>query len=112
VTRRAWRRFRFALFGFLWLGGAAFQSYVSDIGTHGVAVGGYLPDWLLGVAKIPPWTLFIAVGLNLLFALLAMRLPDYALRVLALINSALLVLYAAIGLAVLYYIAFANSGIS
>lgn len=112
MTRRAWRRFRFALFSLLWLGAAAFQTYVGDVGTHGVAVGGYLPDWLLAVAAIPAWTFLIAVAIDGVIALAAEYMADVVLRTLVAINSVLLILYAAIGIAVLYYIAFANSGIS
>ena len=112
MTRRAWRRFRFALFALLWLGAAAFQTYVSDVGTHGVEVGGYLPDWMLAIASIPPWAFLIAVAFDGIVALLAMRIADLVLRVLGIANSVLLILYAAIGIAIIFYIAFANNGIS
>jgi hypothetical protein len=112
VTRRTWRWFRFTLFALLWLGAAAFQTYVSDVGTHGVAVGGYLPDSLLALASIPAWAFLIAVALNGIIALFVMRIADLLLRLLAILNAALLILYALIGVAVIFYIAFANNGIS
>ena len=112
VTRRAFRRFRFALFALLWLGAAALQAYVSDVGTHGVAVGAYLPSWLLALAAIPWWAVLSAVAVNAIIALAALHIPDGILRVLSWLNGALLVLYAAIGVAVLFYIAFANNGVS
>jgi hypothetical protein len=112
VTRRTFRWFRFALFALLWLGAAAFQTYVSDVGTHGVMVGAYLPGWLLDVAAIPPLALLAIVLANALTAALALRLPGALLRVLAWLNALLLIAYACIGLAVIFYIAFANNGIS
>jgi hypothetical protein len=112
VTRRAFRRFRFGIFALLWLGAAALQVYVSDVGTHGVVVGAYLPSWLLALAAIPWWAVLAGVVVNAVAALAALRLSDGVVRALTWINSVLLVLYAAIGVAVLFYIAFANNGIS
>lgn len=112
MTRRAYRRFRFALFAFLWLGAAALQAYVSDVGTHGVIVGAYLPGWLLAMAAVPWWSLLGAVAVDALVALAALRIPGALLRVLSWINALLLIAYAAVGVAVIFYIAFANNGIS
>jgi hypothetical protein len=88
------------------------QVYVSDIGTHGVMVGAYLPGWLLSVAAIPPWALLAIAVLDAGIALLALRLGDGILRALAWLNLIGLVLYGFIGVAVIFYIAFANNGIS
>jgi hypothetical protein len=112
VTRRAYRRFRFGIFALCWLGAAALQTYVSDVGTHGVIVGAYLPGWLLAVAAIPPLAVLGVAVLDALVALAAPRLPDALLPVLAILNSVFLVAYAFIGVAVIFYIAFANNGIS
>ena len=112
MTRRAFRRFRFAIFALLWLGAAALQVYVSDVGTHGVMLGAYLPAWLLSVASIPPWTLLAIAVFDLLIALVALRVSVILLRVLAFLNGILLVVYAFISVAILFYVAFANSGIS
>jgi hypothetical protein len=112
VTRRALRWFRFTVFALLWLGAAALQAYVSDIGTHGVMVGAYLPAWLLAIAAIPWWGVLAVAGLDLLIALAALRLSDALLRALAFLNSAFLVFYVFVGVAVIFYIAFANNGIS
>lgn len=112
MTRRAFRWFRFAVFALLWLGAAALQVYVSDVGTHGVVVGAYLPAWLLGVASIPPWALLVLVAIDAVVALVASRVADGFLRALVWLNSILIVLYAFIGVAVIFYIAFANNGIS
>ena len=112
MTRRAFRWFRFSIFALLWLGAAALQAYVSDIGTHGVMVGAYLPGWLLALAAIPWWAVLAVAAFDLLIALAALRLSDALLRVLAVLNSVFLVLYAFVGVAVIFYIAFANNGIS
>jgi hypothetical protein len=112
VTRRAFRWFRFAILALLWLGAAALQVYVSDIGTHGVIVGAYLPAWLLSFAAIPPWTLLAVALLDAGIALVALRLGEGVLRVLAWLNLFALGLYGFIGVAVIFYIAFANNGIS
>jgi hypothetical protein len=112
VTRRAFRRFRFAVFALLWLGAAGLQAYVSDIGTHGVMVGAYLPGWLLTIAAVPWWAMLAAAALDLVIALAALRLSNALLRAAAFLNGALLVFYAFVGVAVIFYIAFANNGIS
>lgn len=112
MTRRAYRRFRFGIFALCWLGAAALQTYVSDVGTHGAIVGAYLPGWLLAVASVPPWAMLVAVAFDALAALLALRVSEGLLRVLAFLNAILLVAYAAIGVAVIFYVAFANNGIS
>jgi hypothetical protein len=112
VTRRAFRRFRFAIFALLWLGAAALQAYVSDIGTHGVMVGAYLPGWLLTIAAVPWWAMLAAAAFDLVVALAALRLSNALLRVVAFLNGVLLVFYAFVGVAVIFYIAFANNGIS
>lgn len=112
MTRRAFRRFRFALFAALWLAAAALQVYVSDVGTHGVIVGAYLPDWLLAIAAIPWWALLVPAAADALIALAALQISGAVLRLLSWLNGLLLIAYAALGVAVIFYIAFANNGIS
>lgn len=112
VTRRAFRRFRFALFALLWLAAAALQAYVSDIGTHGVIVGAYLPDWLLAIAAVPWWSLLAGAIVDAAVALAALHIPGAVLRLLSWLNGLLLIAYAATAVAVIFYIAFANNGIS
>jgi hypothetical protein len=109
VTRRAFRWFRFAVLALLWLGAAALQVYVSDIGTHGVMVGAYLPAWLLSFASIPPWALLFGTAFDGTIALLALRLRDGPLRMLLWLNVVALVLYGFVGVAVIFYIAFTNN---
>ncbi len=112
MTRRTYRRFRFGVFALCWLGAAALQAYVSDVGTHGAMVGAYLPGPLLAVAAIPPWAVLIGTGVNVLAALAAPRLPDVLLRVLVWLNAIMLIAGAFVAVAVLFYVAFANNGVS
>jgi hypothetical protein len=111
VTQTLARRFRFGAFSLCWLGAAALQVYASDVGTHGVVVGAYLPDWLLAIASIPPWTLLLPAILDGVAAV-APRLPRGLVRALTIANAAALVSYAFAAIAVIFYIAFANNGVS
>ncbi len=111
MTRRTYRWFRFGLFALLWVGAAALQTYVGDVGTHGAMVGAYVPGWLLGVAAIPPWAMLATAAADGLAALAAGHLPRALERGLVAANAALLVAYAFVGVAVLFYVAFASNAI-
>ena len=106
------RRFRLGILALCWLGAAALQVYAGDTGTHGAAVGAYVPAWLLAFAAIPAWTLLAPAAIDGLAAAGAARLSSGAMRALTAINVAGLVCYAFASLAVIFYVAFANNGIS
>jgi hypothetical protein len=112
VTQRAYRRFRFGVFALCWLGAAALQAYVADVGTHGAMVGAYLPAWLLLVANVPPVAVLAAAVVDALAALIALRMPLAIDRALVVANVVLLLAYAFAGVAVIFYVAFANNGVS
>ena len=110
VTPTNARRFRLGIFGLCWLVAAALQVYASDVGTHGAAVGAYVPGWLLSVAAIPAWTLIVPAAIDGLAALSAARLSAGAVRAFTIANASGLVAYAFVSLAVIFYVAFANYG--
>ncbi|HTX57980.1 MAG TPA: hypothetical protein VMD47_12845 [Candidatus Acidoferrales bacterium] len=106
------RRFRLGAFGVCWLVAAALQVYASDVGTHGALVGAYVPGWLLAIAAIPWWTLLAPAAVDGVAVLAAANLSRGAMRVLTIVNAIGLVAYAFVSLAVIFYVAFANNGIS
>ncbi|HTC30534.1 MAG TPA: hypothetical protein VK702_07365 [Candidatus Acidoferrum sp.] len=106
------RRFRLGIFVLCWLGAAGLQVYAGDTGIHGAQVGAYVPAWLLAVAAIPPWTLLAPAVIDGVAAAAAARLSGGAMRALTIINAVGLVCYAFASLAVIFYVAFANNGIS
>lgn len=106
------RRFRLGIFALCWLGAAALQVYAGDTGTHGAQVGAYVPAWLLAVAAIPSWTLLTPALVDGAAATAASRLSGGAMRALTIVNAVGLVCYAFASLAVIFYVAFANNGIS
>jgi hypothetical protein len=110
VTPTLIRRFRLGAYVICWLVASGLQRYVSDAGTHGAAVGAYLPDLLLGVAAIPYWTLFVPALVDLAAVLGAGRLSRGAMRAFDVLNAVLLIVYAAACVAVLFYVAFTNYG--
>jgi hypothetical protein len=112
VTPAASRRFRFFIFALCWLAAAALQTYASDVGTHGAIVGAYVPAWLLAVAAIPAWSLLVPALANAALALAAARFSDATMRTLTAVNAVALIAYAFVGIAVIFYVAFANNGIS
>jgi hypothetical protein len=112
VTPTNARRFRLGIFALCWLLAAALQVYASDVGTHGAAVGAYVPGWLLAVAAIPAWTLLAPALVDGAAALGAARLSERPSRALTWINAIGLTAYAFASLAVIFYVAFANNGIS
>jgi len=112
VTPSNGRRFRLAIYALCWLVTAALQVYVSDVGIHGAAVGAYVPGWLLAVAAIPSWTLLMPAVIDGVAALSAPRLSGGAMRAFTIANAVGLVAYAFVSLAVIFYVAFANNGIS
>lgn len=75
-------------------------------------VGAYLPGWLLSAAAIPPWTLLLVALCDAAITLAATRIPARVLPILTAINVVGLGLYAFSATAVLFYVAFADSGIS
>jgi len=77
-----------------------------------VIVGAYLPDWLLAIAAVPWWALLAGVIVDAIVALAALQIPGSVIRLLSWLNGLLLIAYAAAGVAVIFYIAFANGGIS
>jgi hypothetical protein len=112
VTPAASRRFRFLVFALCWLAGAGLQTYASDVGTHGAIVGAYVPAWLLAVAAIPPWSLLVIAFADGAVALAAGQLSDATSRLLTILNAIGLVVYGFVSVAVIFYVAFANNGIS
>jgi hypothetical protein len=110
VTPTLSRRFRLGAYALCWLVASGLQRYVSDAGTHGAAVGAYLPDALLAVAAIPYWTLFAPALLDLAGLLGAAWLSRGAMRLADWLNAVLLVAYAGVCVAVLFYVAFTNYG--
>jgi hypothetical protein len=112
VTPAVSRRFRFSVFALCWLAAAGLQTYASDVGTHGAIVGAYVPQWLLGIAAIPAWTLLLPALADGAVALAAERLSGGASRVLTIANAVALIAYAFVSIAVIFYVAFANNGIS
>jgi uncharacterized membrane protein len=112
VTPLNGRRFRLGILALCWLGAAALQVYAGDTGTHGAVVGAYVPAWLLAVAAIPAWTLLAPALIDGVAAAVAARLSGAAMRVLTIVNAVGLVAYAFASLAVIFYVAFANNGIS
>jgi hypothetical protein len=112
VTPTNARRFRLGIFGLCWLVAAGLQVYASDVGTHGAVVGAYVPGWLLAVAAIPAWTLLAPALVDGVAALGARRLSDGLSRAFTIANATGLVAYAFVSLSVIFYVAFANNGIS
>ena len=112
VTPTNGRRFRLAIFALCWLAAAALQVYASDVGIHGSTVGAYVPGWLLAVAAIPPWTLLLPAAIDGMAALAAPRLSGGAMRAFTIANATGLVAYAFVSVAVIFYVAFANNGVS
>jgi uncharacterized membrane protein len=112
VTPENARRFRLGIFALCWLIAGGLQVYASDVGTHGAAVGAYVPAWLLAIAAIPWWMLLIPAAVDALTAWIAARLTNGAMLTLTILNSVGLVAYAFVAVAVLFYVAFANNGIS
>jgi len=112
VTPSNARRFRLGIFAVCWLLAAALQVYVSDVGVHGSAVGAYVPGWLLAVAAIPAWALLAPALIDGAAAPFAARFSGGAMRAFTILNACGLVAYAFVGLAVIFYVAFANNGIS
>jgi hypothetical protein len=110
VTPTLSRRFRLGAYTLCWLVACGLQRYVTDAGTHGAAVGAYLPDALLAIAAIPYWTFFAPALLDLAGTLGAGWLSRGAMRAFDVINAVLLVTYAGLAVAVLFYVAFTNYG--
>lgn len=106
------RRFRLGIFALCWLGAAGLQVYAGDTGTHGAEVGAYVPAWLLAVAAIPAWTLVAPALIDGVAVVGAPRLSGGAMRALTIVNAVGLVCYAFASLAVIFYVAFANNGIT
>lgn len=106
------RRFRLGIFALCWLVAAALQVYASDVGTHGAAVGAYVPGWLLAVAAMPPWMLIAPALVDAVAAAGSARLPGALSRALTIANAALLIAYAFVSVALIFYVAFANNGVS
>ena len=94
-----------------WLVAAGLQVYASDVGTHGAEVGAYVPGWLLAVAAIPWWALLVPAIVDGIAALGA-GLGGAIDRALTILNAAGLVCYAFVAIAVIFYVAFANNGVS
>jgi hypothetical protein len=112
VTPTAARRFRFLIFALCWLAAAGLQTYASDVGTHGAIVGAYVPAWLLATAKLPAWSLVVIAIADGAVASAAARLSDAVSRALTIANAVALLTYAFASIAVIFYVAFANNGIS
>jgi len=112
VTRSNASRFRLGIFALCWLIAAGLQVYVGDIGTHGSAVGAYVPGWLLATAAIPWWALLVPTAIDGLAAWAAACLASGAHRTLTVLNAVGLIAYAFVAIAVIFYIAFANNGVS
>jgi hypothetical protein len=110
VTPTLTRRFRLGAYVICWLVVAGLQRYVTDTGTHGAAVGAYLPDVLLAFAAIPFWTLLFPALIDAIAAAAAQLLTRGAMRVLDWINAIGLVAYAFGSVAVLFFVAFTNYG--
>jgi len=111
VTPSASRRFRFGIFALSWLLAAGLQSYAADVGIHGAIVGAYVPGWLLGVAAIPPWTLLLPAIVD--GAVMAPGRVSVTLsKALTIANAVGLIAYAFVCVAIIFYVAFANNGIS
>lgn len=106
------RRFRLGIFALCWLVAAGLQVYASDVGTHGAEVGAYVPGWLLAVAAIPWWMLLIPALVDGLAAVGAAWLNGTTDRALTVLNAVGLVCYAFVAIAVIFYVAFANNGVS
>ncbi|MGC2130068.1 MAG: hypothetical protein WA629_08230 [Candidatus Aquilonibacter sp.] len=104
------RRFRLGIFTLCWLLAAALQVYASDVGTHGAAVGAYVPSWLLVIAAIPAWALLLPALVDAVAALGARNLSDGLSRAFTIANATGLVAYAFVSLGVIFYVAFANYG--
>ncbi len=75
-------------------------------------MGAYVPAWLLAFAAIPAWTLLVPAVVDGVAALSAPRFSGGAMRALTILNATALVTYAFVSLAVIFYVAFANNGIS
>lgn len=93
-----------------WLIAAGLQRYVTDAGTHGAAVGAYVPATLLAVAAIPFWILLVPAAVDALAVAAAQRLARSAIRALDWLNAIGLIAYAGTSVAVLFYVAFTNYG--
>jgi hypothetical protein len=106
------RRFRLGIFALCWLVAAGLHAYASDVGTHGAAVGAYVPGWLLAFAAIPWWSLVAPAVVDGIGTALAARLSAGADRAFSLLNAAGLIAYAALAIGVIFYVAFANNGVS
>jgi hypothetical protein len=111
VTPENARRFRLGIFAVCWLVAAGLQVYASDVGTHGAAVGAFVPGWLLAVAAIPWWALLVPAAIDGLAAIPA-HLNAGIGRALTVLNAIGLIAYAFVAIAVIFYVAFANNGVS
>jgi lysylphosphatidylglycerol synthetase-like protein (DUF2156 family) len=92
-----------------WLAALAAHLYVADTTVHAADVGAYVPAWVLAAARIAAWVFLLPAAVDAVPAMLR-RVPFGLSRGLAIASFALLIVYAAIAIAALFYVAFSPYG--
>ncbi len=90
-----------------WLLVAAVHAfYLSDVVTHAANVGAAVPDWITGFVAIPAWIWIVPAIPLAAGAMLTQRIGARALKTLAIVAFAGVLIYGALALAILFSLAF------